>query len=205
MAYSVIPYQTNFDLVLHPAAWQAYDTMQSIPVSCDLQRLPSNVLQEWASQTIHCIEQLPPTHLALDTPKRPRTFQYYNPLWTAKYWQDGHPPIGTLILFQVDPKKQPSDKEIENKAWLSLLQMLSLSINPKNAAVFIDAWRKGLPKEFIEDIFRRKTIPDQFFCELLSMTRGALVQQRKRLAPSITPVESTNSISELLKPWKPIP
>ncbi|MFB9940471.1 hypothetical protein ACFFLG_19220 [Shewanella indica] len=205
MAYSVIPYQTSFVLVLHPAARRAYDAMQSIPVICDLQQLPGKVLQEWASQTIHCIEQLPLTPLPQGAKKRPRIFQYYSPLWAAKYWQDGHPPTGTLIVFQVDPKKQPSDKEVENKAWLSLLQMLSLSISPKNAAVFIDAWRQGLPMGFIEEIFQRKTISDQFFCDLLSMTRGALIQQRQRLVTSIYPTESPNPIDELLKPWEPNP
>lgn len=203
MAQMIIKFQNKHELILHPAARRAFDVMQSFPGLCNQHALPASIRSEFASQTICCLEHIDSKVKSNKAKHRGRKFQFYSPIWAASFWDNGRPPEGTLLIYEANIQDQLTPEMIEKKAWLSLLQLLSLSINSKNVAFFIDAWRQGLPERFSQEFFGRDTLPDQLFCDLLSISRGTLVQQRQRLSPASSTSDSDDVFSELATPWEP--
>ncbi|MBS0044791.1 hypothetical protein KFE26_21220 [Shewanella sp. M16] len=203
MAQMILKFQDKHELILHPAARNAFDVMQSFPGLCNQCALPEKIRSEFASQTIYCLEHIDSRVKSNKAKHRGRIFQFYSPIWAANFWDNGRPPEGTLLIYEANIQDQLTPEIIEKKAWLSLFQLLSLSINSKNIAAFIDAWRQGLPEQFSRELFERNTLPDQLFCDLLSISRGTLVQQRQRLSPKCPTSDSVDIVSELTMPWEP--
>ncbi|MFB2659111.1 hypothetical protein, partial [Shewanella xiamenensis] len=165
--------------------------------------LPANIRSEFASQTIYCLEYIDSKASINKTKHHTRTFQFYSPIWAALFWENGRPPEGTLLVLETNTQDQLTPESVEKKAWLSLLQLLSLSINSKYVAAFIDDWRQGLPEQFSRELFGKNTLPDQLFCDLLSISRGTLVQQRQRQFPKCPISDSVDILAELAMPWEP--
>ncbi|MCU8084253.1 hypothetical protein [Shewanella sp. SM23] len=203
MAQMISKFQDKHELILHPAARNAFDVMQSFPALCNKHALPASIRSEFASQTIYCLGHIDSRVKSNKVKHRGKTFQFYSPIWAASFWDNGRPPEGTLLIYEANIQDQLTPEIIEKKAWLSLLQLLSLSINSKNIAAFIDAWRQGLPEQFSRELFERNTLPDQLFCDLLSISRGTLVQQRQRQSPKCPTSDSVDIVSELTMPWEP--
>ncbi|QYK03541.1 hypothetical protein [Shewanella zhangzhouensis] len=203
MAHEILKYQLKHEFTLHPAARRPFEVMQTLSGLCNDYVIPEKIRMAWAFQTIHCVPEMHCKPKGTQAKHRPRKFFFYSPVWAPKYWVDGHPPKDTLIVYEAEFKKQLSPKQVENQAWLSLFQLLSLSLHSKNAVAFIDAWRQGVPEHFSREYFGKDSLPDQYFCDLLSMSRGALVQQRQRLSSSGTTPEAIDWIAEMATHWEP--
>lgn len=200
MAQMILKLQDKHQFILHPAARKAVDVMQSLSGLCNLDALPAIIRSEFASQAIYCLELKDSKVNSNNAKHSIRTFQFYSPIWAALFWEKHRPPEGTLLVLETNTQDQLTPESVEQKAWLSLLQLLSLSINSKYFAAFIDTWRQGLPEQFPREFFGRNTIPDQLFCDLLSTSRGTLVQQRKSQSLKDPTSTSIDIFSELTTP-----
>ncbi|MGR6504107.1 hypothetical protein [Shewanella sp. Koi 1] len=203
MAKIILKLQKKHQVNLHPAAKKAFDVIQSLPGLCNLHALPAIIRSEFASQTIYCLELKDSKASINKANHHTRTFQFYSPIWAALFWENGRPPEGTLLVLETNTQDQLTPESVEKKAWLSLLQLLSLSINSKYVSAFIDDWRQGLPEQFSRELFGKNTLPDQLFCDLLSILRGTLVQQRQRQFPKCPTSDYVDILAELTKPWEP--
>ncbi|ABK48581.1 MULTISPECIES: hypothetical protein [unclassified Shewanella] len=203
MTQIILKLQKKHQVNLHPAARKAFDVMQSLPGLCNLHALPAIIRSEFASQTIYCLEYIDSKASSNKAKYYTRTFQFYSPIWAALFWENGRPPEGTLLVLETNTQGQLTPESVEKKAWLSLLQVLCLSINSKYVAAFIDDWRQGLPEQFSRELFGKDTLPDQLFCDLLSISRGTLVQQRQRQFPKCPISDSVDILAELAMPWEP--
>lgn len=194
----------GLNISLHPSARAAYEWLENYPRLIDWSALPFTFTNALLTQHIQGVMQYKKgTEKEGRTGRRiPIAFQFYAPLWPARYWPNGQPPTGTVLIHD-DESINISSEEIEKAAWLSVLQLLVFSVNANEIATLRDSLQKWLPEPLSYSLFGKMRMSDNELCLWTGLSRGTLVQQRKRLRPTTESEESVSPLAILARPWNP--
>ncbi len=187
---------------LHPAARAAYEWLERYPRLVDWSALPACFTDALLVQPLQGVMRYKmKTSEKGTTRKIPLEFQLYAPLWPARYWPSNQPPAGTLLLYD-EESALPSTEDIERSAWLSVLQLLVLSVNTNSVATLRDNLQELLPEPVLHSLFGKKKVSDADLCCWTGLSRGTLIQQRQRMRPDDTvAAEPADPLALLARPW----
>lgn len=195
--------QPGLNVTLHPAARAAYEWLETYPRLIDWSTLPSGLINALLEQPLHGVMRSDVQTTATGrTRKVPAEFQFYAPLWPARYWPDNRPPAGTLLIYE-DSSATLSLEHIEKAAWLSVLQLLVFSVDTKLIATLRDDLQSLLPTSLSHTLFGKQRVSDADVCRWTRMSRGTLIQQRQRTRVNTTVPSPADPLARLAKPWKP--
>jgi len=195
--------KSSLTISLHPAARDAYDWLVTYPRLIDWSALPSPLIDALVVQPLHGVMRYEmKTSSRGRVTQTPTEFQFYAPLWPARYWSNSQPPAGTLLIHD-DASADSSIDEIEKAAWLSVLQLLLFSVDSNSIAKLRDNLQELLPEQLSRSLFGKKKVSDADLCRWTGLSRSALIQQRQRFRREATILESENPLARLAKPWSP--
>ncbi len=193
--------QPGLSITLHPAARAAYEWLETYPRLIDWSTLPSGLINALLEQPLHGVMRSDVQTTATGrTRKVPAEFQFYAPLWPARYWPDSQPPAGTLLIYEDSSNTLPQE-EIEKVAWLSVLQLLVFSVDANSIATLRDGLHELLPKPLSLSLFGKKTVSDVDLCRWTGLSRGTLIQQRQRIRSETAVLKPADPLAMLVKPW----
>lgn len=187
---------------LHPAARAAYEWLEAYPRLIDWNTLPSPLIDALLVQPLNGVMRYKvKTSSRGRVTKIPTEFQFYAPLWPARYWPGNQPPAGTLLLYD-EESAAPSAEDIERSAWLSVLQLLVFSVNTNSVATLRDNLQELIPESVSRSLFGKKKVSDADLCRWTGLSRGTLIQQRQRIRADDTVVpEPADPLALLARPW----
>lgn len=195
--------QPGLSITLHPAARAAYEWLETYPRLIDWSALPSGLINALLEQPLHGVMRFDAQTTATGrTKKVPAEFQFYAPLWPARYWPDSRPPAGTLLIYEDSSNTLPQE-EIEKAAWLSVLQLLVFSVDAKLIATLRDDLQSLLPTSLSHSLFGKQRVSDADVRRWTGLSRGTLIQQRQRTRVETTVLDPADLLARLAKPWKP--
>lgn len=188
---------------LHPVARGAYEWLEAYPRLIDWSTLPSPLIDALLVQPLQGVMRYEMKTTAKGgVRKNPTEFQFYAPLWAARYWPGSKPPPGTLLIHD-DASADRSNDEIEQAAWLSVLQLLVFSVDENAVATLRDNLQELMPEPLSRSLFGKKRVSDADLCRWTGLSRGTLIQQRQRLRPDAAAMEPADLLAFLAKPWSP--
>lgn len=194
--------QPGLSITLHPAARAAYEWLETYPRLIDWSTLPSGLINALLEQPLHGVMRSDVQTTATGrTRKVPAEFQFYAPLWPARYWPDSRPPAGTLLIYEDSSNPLPQE-EIEKAAWLSVLQLLVFSVDTKLIATLRDDLQSLLPTTLSHSLFGKQKVSDADVRRWTGLSRGTLIQQRQRTRAETTVPTPADPLARLAKPWK---
>ena len=187
---------------LHPAARAAYEWLEAYPRLIDWNTLPSPLIDALLVQPLNGVMRYKvKTSSRGRVTKIPTEFQFYAPLWPARYWPGNQPPAGTLLLYD-EESAAPSAEDIERSAWLSVLQLLVFSVNTNSVATLRDNLQELIPESVSRSLFGKKKVSDADLCRWTGLSRGTLIQQRQRIrADDTVAPEPADPLALLASPW----
>lgn len=188
---------------LHPAARAAYAWLETYPRLIDWGTLPTPLIDALLVQPLQGVMRYETKTTAKGCiRKNPTEFQFYAPLWAARYWPGSMPPAGTLLIHD-DASADRSNAEIEQAAWLSVLQLLVFSVDANAVATLRDNLQELMPEPLSRSLFGKKRVSYADLCRWTGLSRGTLTQQLKRLRPNSSAMEPADLLAFLAKPWSP--
>ena len=194
--------QPGLSITLHPAARAAYEWLETYPRLVNWSTLPSSLVNPLLEQPLHGVMRSDTkTTVRGRIRKVPVEFQFYAPLWPARYWPGSQAPSGTLLIYD-DSSATRSFEEIEKVAWLSVLQLLVFSVDTNLIAALRDDLQELLPEPLSHSLFGKKKVSDADLCRWTGLSRGTLIQQRQRTRTGTPAPDPADPLARLAKPWK---
>lgn len=191
--------RSSIKISLHPAARDAYEFLECYPKLISWNSLPqllTNALLREPLRGVMLYEACSPR----STKKIATEFQFFAPLWPARHWQSNRPPEDTILID--DEKIRDSIEQIETAAWLSVLQLLVFSVNANSLATLRENFQDLLPPTVSKKLFDKKKVTYAELCRWAKVSRGTLIQQRKRDLID-TNHEVVDTMSFLARNWGP--